>query len=56
MEALLEKIEEARLIKLAESRVKDFDHETAINFEDFVKEQGFDMGEIIAGADSVEIE
>ena len=54
MEALLEKIEEARLIK-AESRVKDFDHETAINFEDFVKEQGFDMGELL-GADSVEIE
>ncbi len=56
MEALLEKIEEARLFKLAESRMESFDPETAVDFEDFVKEQGFDMDEIVAGADSVEIE
>lgn len=56
MEALLEKIEEARLLKLAESRMESFDPETAVDFEDFVKEQGFDMDEIVAGADSVEIE
>ena len=56
MEALLEKIEEARLLKLAESRMESFDPETAVDFEDFVKEQGFDMDEIIAGADSMEIE
>lgn len=56
MEALLEKIEEVRLLKLAESRMKSFDPETAVDFEDFVKEQGFDMDEIVAGADSVEIE
>lgn len=56
MEALLEKIEQARLLKLAESRMESFDPETAVDFEDFVKEQGFDMDEIVAGADSVEIE
>lgn len=56
MEALLEKIEEARLLKLVESRMENFDPENTIGFEDFVKEQGFDMDEIISDADSVEIE
>lgn len=56
MEALLEKIEETRLLKLAESRIKNFDSKTAIDFEDFVREQGFDINEIIADADSVKIE
>ncbi|NMB97920.1 MAG: type II toxin-antitoxin system Phd/YefM family antitoxin [Clostridiaceae bacterium] len=56
MEALLEKIEEARLLKLVESRMENFDPENTISFEDFVNEQGFDMDEIISDADSVEIE
>ena len=56
MEALLEKIEEARLLKLAESRMESFVAENTIDFKEFVNEQGFDMDDIIAGADSVEIE
>lgn len=56
MEALLEKIEEVRLLKLAESRMENLGPENVVDFEDFVNEQGFGMDEIIAGADSVEIE
>ena len=56
MESLLERIEETRLFNLAEKRMKSFDPETAIDFEQFVKEQGFDLNEIMADANSVEIE
>jgi hypothetical protein len=56
MEALLEKIEDARLVKLADRRLESYDPEAAIDFDDFVKEQGFDLDEIIAGADRVEID
>jgi prevent-host-death family protein len=56
MEALLEKIDEARLLKLAESRMESFVAENTIDFKEFVHEQGFDMDDIIAGADSVKIE
>jgi len=56
LEALLEKIEDARLVKLADRRLESYDPEAAIDFDDFVKEQGFDLDEIIAGADRVEID
>lgn len=56
MEALLEKIEEIRLLKLAESRMENIAPKTAVDFEDFVKEQGFDMNEIVTDANHAEIE
>jgi cupin superfamily acireductone dioxygenase involved in methionine salvage len=56
MEALLEKIEKTRLLKLAESRMENFDPKTAIDFKDFVNEQGFNINDIIADADNAEIE
>ena len=47
MEVFLEKIEEARLLKVAKKRIKNLIPEIAIDFENFVKEQGFDIDEII---------
>lgn len=52
VEALLEKIENIRLLKLAESRVND----NSTSFEEFVNEQGFSMDELAELSESVEFE
>lgn len=52
LEALLEKIENIRLLKLAESRVND----NSTSFEEFVNEQGFSMDELAELSESVEFE
>ena len=52
LEALLEKIENIRLLKLAESRVND----SSSSFEVFVKEQGFSIEELEELSGSVEFE
>ena len=52
LEALLEKIENIRLLKLAESRVND----NTSSFETFVNDQGFSMEELEELSESVEIE
>lgn len=52
LEALLEKIENMRLLKLAESRVND----NTSSFESFVNEQGYTMEELEELSESVEIE
>lgn len=52
LEALLEKIENIRLLKLAESRAND----DTSSFETFVNDQGFSMEELEELSESVEIE
>ncbi|MCM1039901.1 MAG: type II toxin-antitoxin system Phd/YefM family antitoxin [Roseburia sp.] len=52
LEMLLEKIENIRLLKLAESRV---DNKTS-SFESFVNEQGFSIEELETLSESVELE
>ena len=52
LEALLEKIENIRLLRLAESRPND----NTSSFEEFVKEQGFSMEELEELSESVEFE
>lgn len=52
LEALLEKIENIRLLKLAESRADD----NTTSFESFVNEQGLTMEELEDLAESVELE
>lgn len=52
LEALLERMENIRLLKLAESRVND----TTTSFESFVNEQGFSMEELEELSESVELE
>lgn len=52
LEALLEKIENIRLLKLAESRVNN----NTSSFETLVKEQGFLMEELEELSESVEFE
>ncbi len=52
LEAWLERIENIRLLKLAETRGDD----NTIPFEKFVEEQGYSMEELDALAESVEIE
>lgn len=52
LEKLLEKIENMRLLKLAESRVND----NTISFESFVNEQGYSMEELEKLSESVEFE
>lgn len=52
VEELLEKIENIRLLKLAEGRVKD----NMTSFEAFVNEQGFSMEELQKLSASVEFE
>lgn len=52
LEKLLDKIENMRLLKLAESRV--YDHTTS--FESFVNEQGYSMEELEKLSESVEFE
>lgn len=52
LEALLEKIENIRLLKLAESRMND----NTSSFESFVNEQGFSMEELEELSESVEFE
>ena len=52
LEEILEKIENLRLLKLAESRVDD----ATTSFEDFIAEEGFSTEELEALAESVEIE
>ena len=52
LEAWLEKIENIRLLKLAETRKND----EIIPFEEFVEEQGYSMDELEVLAESVEIE
>lgn len=52
LEALLGKIENIRLLKLAESRVND----NSTSFEEFVNEQGFSMDELAELSESVEFE
>ena len=52
LESLLQRIENIRLLKIAESRAND----NTTEFEDFIKEQGFTMKELAELADSVEFE
>ena len=52
LEALLEKIENIRLLKLAESRADD----NTTSFESFVNEQGLTMEELEDLSESVELE
>lgn len=52
LEKLLEKIENMRLLKLAESRVND----ATDSFELFVNEQGYSMEELEKLSESVEFE
>ena len=52
LEAILEKIENIRLLKLAESRTND----NTSSFETFVNDQGFSMQELEELSESVEIE
>ncbi len=52
LEALLEKIENIRLLKLAESRADD----NTTSFEEFIDEQGFSMKELEELSESVEFE
>lgn len=52
LERLLEKIENIRLLRLAESRAED----PTTSFEDFVNEQGFSMEELQELSKSVEFE
>lgn len=52
LEKIFEKLENIRLLKLAESRVND----NTIPFEPFVAEQGISMEELEELAESVEIE
>lgn len=52
LEKLLEKIENIRLLKLAESRVND----STTSFESFVNEQGYSMEELEKLSESVEFE
>lgn len=56
METLLEKIEEIRLLKLAEHRMKSFDQEATIDHDDLAREMGFDPAEIEKDCESVDIE
>ena len=51
-EKILEKVEEIRLMRLAESRANS----NSMPFEDFVAEQGFSMEELEELAGSVELE
>lgn len=52
LEAILEKIENIRLLKLAENRAND----NTSSFESFVQEQGFLMEELEELSESVEFE
>lgn len=52
VEKLLDKIENIRLLKLAESRANDI----TTSFEAFVNDQGFSMEELEELSESVEIE
>ena len=52
LEALLEKIENIRLLKIAEKR----ESSSTSSFESFVKEQGFSMEELEEISESVEFE
>lgn len=52
LEKIFEKLENIRLLKLAENRVND----NSIPFESFVAEQGISMEELEELAESVEIE
>ncbi len=56
MEALLEKMEDIRLLKIAESRMENFDFKNTIDHDDFVRDMGFDPAEIEKDCESVEIE
>ncbi len=56
MEAILEKIEEERLLKLAQSRMDSYDPQLAVSHDDFVREMGLDPAEIKRDCESVEIE
>ena len=52
LENLLEKIENIRLLKMAENRAND----NTVPFEAFVNEQGFSMEELEEISESVELE
>lgn len=52
LERILDMMENMRLLKIAESRKNN----TFTSFEDFVAEEGFDMKELEAMCESVEIE
>ena len=52
LEAMLEKIENIRLLKMSENRVND----NTTSFEEFVKEQGFSMEELEELSENVEFE
>lgn len=51
-EKLIEKVEEIRLMRLAENRI----HSKTSSFVEFVEEQGFSIEELEALAEEVEIE
>ena len=52
LEKLMEKIENIRLLKLAESRADS----NTVSFESFVQEEGFSMEELEELSESVELE
>ena len=52
LEKMLERVENMRLLKLAESRVGG----ASVTFEDFVAEEGFSMEELTMLAECVEFE
>lgn len=55
-EALMEKVEEQRLLKLAEKVMKNFDENKMISHEEMLRELGLTEVEINAEIDNVEIE
>lgn len=55
-ESLMEKIEEHRLLKLAEKAMENFDENEMISWEDALKEFGITEEEVKAELDKVEIE
>lgn len=56
LEDLLEKIENIKLLKLAESRLSEQTDEHTTSFETFVQEQGYSMEELEDISESVEFE
>lgn len=55
-EALMEKVEEQRLLKLAEKAMENFDENKMISHEEMLRELGLTEEEINAEIDNVEIE
>ncbi len=53
---LIDRIENARLFKLAEERLANSNPEEYISFEEVVEDSGLTMEELLAAVDDVEIE